>query len=50
MTGFNAMLILHFKESFTSGCFEAMLVEFAFLGTSFVGAPICFIKLTQDHE
>jgi FHS family L-fucose permease-like MFS transporter len=43
MTVFNDILIPRFKEAFTLGYFQAMLVQFAFFSAYFVGSLLYFI-------
>jgi FHS family L-fucose permease-like MFS transporter len=43
MTVFNDILIPRFKEAFSLGYFQAMLVQFAFFGAYFVGALLYFL-------
>ena len=43
MTVFNDILIPRFKEAFTLGYFQAMLVQFAFFGAYFIGSLIYFV-------
>ncbi len=43
MTVFNDILIPRFKEAFTLGYFQAMLVQFAFFGAYFIGSLVYFV-------